>query len=152
MPEIIRPGRTGFLVDDVAGAVEAVGRVGSLSRRHCRDDVEQRFTAARMVADYAELFAGIAGGPSAGQPLDEQREVDDGEPDRRVAGPVGQQQLVAVAKGAAGVDDVGDVAVALVLVGHQERLAEARRSRGSDRRGRAAARRWRTRASARRRG
>ena len=66
MPEIIRPGRTGFLVDDVDGAVEAVGRVGSLSRRHCRDDVEERFTAARMVADYAELFARIAsGGPSA---------------------------------------------------------------------------------------
>jgi len=65
MPEIIRPGRTGFLVDDVAGAVEAVGRVGSLSRKQCRDDVEERFTAARMVADYAELFARIAsGGPS----------------------------------------------------------------------------------------
>jgi len=66
MPEIIRPGRTGFLVDNVAGAVEAVGRVGSLTRRHCRDDVEERFTAARMVADYAELFGRIAaGGPSA---------------------------------------------------------------------------------------
>jgi glycosyltransferase involved in cell wall biosynthesis len=66
MPEIIRPGRTGFLVDDVDGAVEAVGRVGSLSRQHCRDDVEERFTAARMVADYAELFARIvSGGPSA---------------------------------------------------------------------------------------
>jgi len=66
MPEIIRPGRTGLLVDDVDGAVEAVGRVGSLSRRHCRDDVEERFTAARMVADYAELFARIvSGGPSA---------------------------------------------------------------------------------------
>ena len=66
MPEIVRPGRTGFLVDDVDGAVEAVGRVGSLSRRHCRDDVEDRFTAARMVADYAELFAAVAsGGPSA---------------------------------------------------------------------------------------
>jgi glycosyltransferase involved in cell wall biosynthesis len=66
MPEIIRPGRTGFLVDDLAGAVEAVGRIATLSRRHCRDDVEQRFTAARMVADYAELFAAVAaGGPSA---------------------------------------------------------------------------------------
>jgi glycosyltransferase involved in cell wall biosynthesis len=66
MPEIIRAGRTGFLVDNVAGAVEAVGRAGSLSRRHCRDDVEERFTAARMVADYAELFGRIAaGGPSA---------------------------------------------------------------------------------------
>ncbi|MCO1654027.1 glycosyltransferase family 4 protein [Pseudonocardia humida] len=66
MPEIVRHGRTGFLVDDVAGAVEAVGRIGSLDRRHCRDDVEARFTAERMVADYAELFSRVAaGGPSA---------------------------------------------------------------------------------------
>jgi glycosyltransferase involved in cell wall biosynthesis len=66
MPEIVRPGRTGFLVDDVAGAVEAVGRVGSLARRDCRHDVEARFTAERMVADYARLFSEIvAGGPSA---------------------------------------------------------------------------------------
>lgn len=66
MPEIVRHGRTGFLVDDFAGAVDAVGRVGSLSRRDCRDDVEARFTAERMVADYAGLFSRIAGGgPSA---------------------------------------------------------------------------------------
>lgn len=60
MPEIVRHGRTGFLVDDLAGAVDAVGRVGSLSRRDCRADVEERFTAERMVADYARLFADIA--------------------------------------------------------------------------------------------
>lgn len=66
MPELIRHGRTGFLVDDIAGAVEAVGRIDSLMRQDCRDDVEARFTAPRMVAAYAELFAGIvAGGPSA---------------------------------------------------------------------------------------
>ena len=62
MPEIIRPGRTGFLVDDLTGAVAAVGDVATLSRRHCREDVEERFTAARMVADYAELFARVVGG------------------------------------------------------------------------------------------
>ena len=68
MPEIVRHGRTGFLVDGVADAVAAVHRVGALSRRHCREDVEERFTAARMVADYARLFAEVAaatGGPSA---------------------------------------------------------------------------------------
>ena len=74
MPEIVRHGRTGFLVDDVDAAVAAVHRVGDLSRRHCREDVEARFTAARMVADYARLFtevaaaaavAGGSGGPSA---------------------------------------------------------------------------------------
>lgn len=66
MPEIVRHGRTGYLVDDVVGAVDAVRRVASLSRRDCRDDVEARFTAGRMVADYATLFSRIAGGgPSA---------------------------------------------------------------------------------------
>jgi glycosyltransferase involved in cell wall biosynthesis len=61
MPELVRHGSTGFLVDDVAGAVAAVGEIGTLRRRDCRDDVERRFTARRMVADYAELFARVAG-------------------------------------------------------------------------------------------
>lgn len=68
MPEIVRHGRTGFLVDGLADAVDAVHRVGGLSRRHCREDVEARFGAPRMVADYARLYAevaGSAGGPSA---------------------------------------------------------------------------------------
>jgi len=71
MPELIRDGVTGFLVDDLDGAVDAVARVASLSRQDCRADVEARFTAGRMVADYAELFTRVvvgevvAGGPSA---------------------------------------------------------------------------------------
>lgn len=62
MPEIVRNGSTGFLVDDVSQAAAAVAEVGSLSRRVCRDDVEARFSADRMVADYAELFSRIAAG------------------------------------------------------------------------------------------
>ncbi|MGQ0464615.1 MAG: glycosyltransferase family 4 protein [Sporichthyaceae bacterium] len=65
MPEILRDGSTGFLVEDVAEAVAAVSRLGELRRSDCRADVEQRFSAARMVGDYAALFASIvAGGPS----------------------------------------------------------------------------------------
>ncbi len=66
MPEIVRDQVTGFLVDDVEAAVAALARVGGLSRRACRDDARARFSAQRMVADYAELFARVAaGGPSA---------------------------------------------------------------------------------------
>jgi glycosyltransferase involved in cell wall biosynthesis len=66
MPELVRDGRTGFLVRDVDEAVDSVGRVALLRRQHCRDDVEQRFTASRMVADYAEVFTRIVdGGPSS---------------------------------------------------------------------------------------
>jgi glycosyltransferase involved in cell wall biosynthesis len=70
MPEIVRDGRTGFLVDDVDAALEAVGQVGKLRRQDCRDDVEARFTATRMVADYAALFTRIAAGaPVTAQPV-----------------------------------------------------------------------------------
>jgi glycosyltransferase involved in cell wall biosynthesis len=62
MPEIVTAGVTGFLVDDVPGALAAVGRVGTLSRAACRRDVEQRFTAERMVAAYADLFARVVDG------------------------------------------------------------------------------------------
>ena len=61
MPELIRHGTTGFLVEDVAGAEAAVGRVAGMSRRACRDDVEERFTATRMVDAYEALFAEVTG-------------------------------------------------------------------------------------------
>jgi len=37
-------------------AVEAVGRVGDLSRRRCREVFEKRFTATRMAHDYVQQF------------------------------------------------------------------------------------------------
>ena len=56
MPEIVRPGVSGFLVDDVAGAVTAVGEVGALDRTACRADAVARFSSERMVDDYELLF------------------------------------------------------------------------------------------------
>jgi glycosyltransferase involved in cell wall biosynthesis len=65
MPELLRDGATGWLVDDDDAAVAAVARLGELSREGCRREAETRFSAARMAADYAELFAAVAAGPSA---------------------------------------------------------------------------------------
>ena len=59
MPEIVRPGVTGFLVDDTNSAVEAVHAVGHLDRAQCRADALARFSADRMVDDYERLFASI---------------------------------------------------------------------------------------------
>jgi glycosyltransferase involved in cell wall biosynthesis len=64
MPEVIRDGVTGFLVDDVAGAVAALNRIDELDRRACRTDVDQRFSAQRMADDYLALYHRVAGGPS----------------------------------------------------------------------------------------
>jgi glycosyltransferase involved in cell wall biosynthesis len=57
----VADGRTGFVVDDVEGAVAAVGRLGELSRADCRAHVEQRFSVDRMVEGYLEVYRGVLG-------------------------------------------------------------------------------------------
>jgi glycosyltransferase involved in cell wall biosynthesis len=56
VPEIIDDGLTGFIVDTVEEAVQAVTKVSSLSRKQCRQIFEQRFTADRMARDYVRVF------------------------------------------------------------------------------------------------
>ncbi len=56
VPEIVEDGVTGFLVDSVDAAVDAVGRLDALSRATCRQVFEQRFTAERMARDYVAAY------------------------------------------------------------------------------------------------
>jgi len=56
MPELIRHERTGFIVDDLDAAVTAVGKIKTLDRQTCRQDVEQRFTSQRMAREYVEIY------------------------------------------------------------------------------------------------
>jgi glycosyltransferase involved in cell wall biosynthesis len=56
VPEVIDDGVTGFVVDDVNGAVDAVRRVTGLCRVQCRRVFEQRFSAARMARDYMRVY------------------------------------------------------------------------------------------------
>jgi hypothetical protein len=49
-------GVTGFIVDEIEQAMEAVGRVRDLSRARCREFFEERFTASRMASDYVNAF------------------------------------------------------------------------------------------------
>lgn len=60
MPEIIQHGTTGYLVSDVAAAVEAVARVDGLDRRACRNDAYERFSSDRMIDAYLAVFERIA--------------------------------------------------------------------------------------------
>ena len=59
MPELIRDGETGFLVNSVEEAAEAVKKVGSVSRKKCRENVEKRFSVDRMVDDYIKVYETI---------------------------------------------------------------------------------------------
>jgi len=56
VPEVMEEGRTGFIVKELADAVEAVRRVPELSRKRCREVFEQRFTAERMAHDYVQVY------------------------------------------------------------------------------------------------
>lgn len=62
MREIIRDGVTGFIVDDIDGAVNAVGVVKTIDRSVCRSDVEKRFSSARMARDYIRVYRKILNG------------------------------------------------------------------------------------------
>jgi glycosyltransferase involved in cell wall biosynthesis/quercetin dioxygenase-like cupin family protein len=59
MPEVISDGETGFLVNSVEEAVEAVKKVASISRKECRESVEKRFSVDRMVDDYIKVYEEI---------------------------------------------------------------------------------------------
>jgi glycosyltransferase involved in cell wall biosynthesis len=56
VPEVIEDGVTGFLVEEIDAAVDAVRRIETISRRHCREVFEQRFTAPRMARDYVAIY------------------------------------------------------------------------------------------------
>lgn len=59
MPEIVRDGETGFLVDSQDQAIEALKRIPTLDRRACRRWVEERFSVDRMVREYLDVYLKI---------------------------------------------------------------------------------------------
>jgi glycosyltransferase involved in cell wall biosynthesis len=61
MPELIEHGVTGFLVDSLEGAVEAIARIGSIDRGACRAAVAARFSVDHMADRYLSLYRELIG-------------------------------------------------------------------------------------------
>lgn len=59
MPELIRNGETGFLVNSIDEAAEAVQNLDSISRKACREHVEKHFSVDRMVDGYIKVYETI---------------------------------------------------------------------------------------------
>lgn len=57
--EVIADGETGYLVDNVEEAVEAVGKIGQIDRKKCRRRVEENFTIDCMAAGYEKVYEEI---------------------------------------------------------------------------------------------
>ncbi len=54
--EVIEDGRTGFLVNDVNEAVQALDRISEIDSVSCRKHVEQRFSIDTMVEAYEQVY------------------------------------------------------------------------------------------------
>lgn len=64
VPEVIRHGVTGFVVETVAEAVAAVDKLDQIDRRACMAQFEERFSAGRMAREYVRVYARLAAGAS----------------------------------------------------------------------------------------
>jgi glycosyltransferase involved in cell wall biosynthesis len=58
--EIIEPGVSGFIVESIGEAVQAVQNVGSLSRAQVRRRFEERFSVERMAREYVTVYQRLA--------------------------------------------------------------------------------------------
>jgi glycosyltransferase involved in cell wall biosynthesis len=62
VPEVLEDGVTGWMVENIEEAAQAVGRVSAMSRARCRQVFEERFSASRMAQDYLRLYTELLGG------------------------------------------------------------------------------------------
>jgi len=58
-PEIVDHGLTGYIVEDVPSAANAVKQAVGLRRERIRERFEQRFTASRMAKDYLAAYRNL---------------------------------------------------------------------------------------------
>lgn len=64
--EIVDPGVSGWIVDSVDAAVDAVARARSMDRRKVRAIFESRFTSDRMARDYLAIYSRLIGSSPRG--------------------------------------------------------------------------------------
>jgi glycosyltransferase involved in cell wall biosynthesis len=63
LPEVVREGVTGFVVEDAAGAVEACGRVNTISNAACAAYARENFSGNTMAQGYKKLYSKMLGHP-----------------------------------------------------------------------------------------
>lgn len=60
LPEIVRPGREGFLIKTVEEGRDAVRRIAEIDRAACRDRAERNFSVTAVAGRYIELYRGAS--------------------------------------------------------------------------------------------
>lgn len=59
VPEVVDESVTGFIVDSVDEAVQAVKKLSTVDRALCRRTFERRFSASRMADDYLKIYSAV---------------------------------------------------------------------------------------------
>lgn len=89
VPEVLSDGVSGFIVDDVDGAIEAAQKIDRIDRAACRSTFETRFSARRMASDHVTQYERLIAGLEVDLPPAPRAEVaeiatwDPPQPDRR---------------------------------------------------------------------
>ena len=56
VPEVIKDGKTGFIVKNIPEAIRAIKKIDQIDRRECRKWVEKNFTVEKMVDEYEKVY------------------------------------------------------------------------------------------------
>ena len=62
MSELIRDGETGFLVNTISEAIEAVKNINSINRKRCTEWVASKFSRQKMAESYFKVYKKILEG------------------------------------------------------------------------------------------
>jgi len=61
IPEIIKNGDTGYVVEDVEGMIEAIQNISAIDRRECRTHALTNFSAKKMAEGYEQVYKDVLG-------------------------------------------------------------------------------------------
>lgn len=62
VPEVVDEGLSGYIVNSIPEAIEAVKKLAGTNRQQVRTTFERRFSATRMVNDYLKIYASVMRG------------------------------------------------------------------------------------------
>jgi len=61
VPELIKQGKTGYIVNNVNDAAAAVKKIDKINRYNCRQDAEERFSTQQMTNGYEQAYYRLLG-------------------------------------------------------------------------------------------
>lgn len=56
VPEVVKDGRTGYIVNDLRGMCGAIKKIDLIKREDCRRHVEEKFSVEKMTEDYEKIY------------------------------------------------------------------------------------------------